>query len=107
MTKLKLTEATIGTVLELIGDLMIDDPDANGDQIAMKLHQYKANALGDERKIAVTDFTFSNVIKTFKLTYSDKFNLSHQSHWAIEAELQSTFPMIPCFCSHLLSYHVL
>ena len=43
MTKLKLAEATIGTVLELIGDLMIDDLDANGDQIAMKLHQYKAN----------------------------------------------------------------
>jgi len=94
MTKSKqsasINEATVDAP---IADLAANDPDGDGDRVAMRL---MAITLGE----ATTDFAsaLSDVITIFKL----KYNSLPESRWAIEDELQSTFPTTPCFSSHFL-----
>jgi hypothetical protein len=103
MQSVSINEATVHAVVELLANLSANDPD--GDRFAMKLDQYKAKALGGEHKKAATDFSFDDIITIFKLKYNSEPSLTslHESHWAIENELQSTFPMTPCLSCHFLS----
>jgi hypothetical protein len=106
MTKPKqslIIEDTIDKVFERIGDQVAGDPYERS-----KIHrQTKAGILGVEATRAATDFSLEDTLTAFDLKYNLEALLTgSKSHWAIEDELQSTFPMTPCLCSHFLSYHV-
>ena len=55
----------------------------NGNRFAMKLDQYKAKALGHECRRAATDFSFNDVVKFFKLKYSEAPSRLSTSHLQI------------------------
>lgn len=107
MSKQSAINDAINVALEQIVDLIVNDPD--GDQLATKLREYKRRMLEGEHEKQAKDFTFDEIITTFKLKHSEGTVLSSRNEfaWAIEDELQSTFPVTQCFStSRFLSNHM-
>jgi len=100
-----INEATIDTIAQVFVDLLADDPDGDGNRIARKLVQCKAKMLGAGNQTPATNFTFPKVIESFNLKYIE--TSFYESHWDIERELESPFPMTQCLSDRLLCYPVL